>query len=242
MDGFNNSYVTGFFEGMATFGASGPNETTLTSAGEGDIFIAKYAEGNGIPDFDGDGVPDVEDNCLTVFNPEQTDTNGDGFGDDCVSTSASIARDATVVQGAIVKEGAAINSGATVEFGAVIGPFAVVGRRSTVAANAVVGAFAFLNQVSSVGEGAVIGTNAVLNQSVIVGDRAKVGDNSVVGKGSHIFEDAEVGCFADPTSFTPICAGPAFGAALGRDVVVEAGAVVLDGTIVPRGTTVMAAP
>ena len=43
MDGQGNSYVTGFFNDMATFGPGEPNETTLTSAGSGDIFVAKYA-------------------------------------------------------------------------------------------------------------------------------------------------------------------------------------------------------
>ena len=37
-----DSYVTGLFEGTATFGQGEPNETTLTHAGLGDIFVAKY--------------------------------------------------------------------------------------------------------------------------------------------------------------------------------------------------------
>ncbi|MFH1530613.1 MAG: thrombospondin type 3 repeat-containing protein [Pseudomonadota bacterium] len=35
------------------------------------------------PDDDDDGVDDVSDNCLEVPNLDQTDTDGDGFGDPC---------------------------------------------------------------------------------------------------------------------------------------------------------------
>lgn len=34
-------------------------------------------------DFDADGVPDRVDNCTTVFNPDQADTDRDGYGNRC---------------------------------------------------------------------------------------------------------------------------------------------------------------
>jgi hypothetical protein len=37
----------------------------------------------GQPDADGDGVPDSQDNCPTVANPDQSDTYGDSRGDAC---------------------------------------------------------------------------------------------------------------------------------------------------------------
>ena len=36
-----------------------------------------------LPDSDGDGIADSLDNCPTVSNPEQTDTDGDGQGNAC---------------------------------------------------------------------------------------------------------------------------------------------------------------
>ncbi len=42
-------------------------------------------EGCIVNDSDGDGVPDTNDNCPNVANPDQTDTDGDGTGDACES-------------------------------------------------------------------------------------------------------------------------------------------------------------
>ena len=42
IDSAGNSYVSGFFAGNATFGLGDLNQTTLTSAGSLDIFVAKY--------------------------------------------------------------------------------------------------------------------------------------------------------------------------------------------------------
>ena len=36
-----------------------------------------------LADTDGDGVPDVNDNCPGTSNPDQTDSNGNGVGDAC---------------------------------------------------------------------------------------------------------------------------------------------------------------
>jgi hypothetical protein len=42
----------------------------------------------GLPDTDGDGIPDPADDCPTVSDPEQGDADGDGVGDACQAGSA----------------------------------------------------------------------------------------------------------------------------------------------------------
>lgn len=39
-----------------------------------------------VPDVDADGIPYASDNCPTVANPAQTDTDNDALGDDCEAT------------------------------------------------------------------------------------------------------------------------------------------------------------
>jgi hypothetical protein len=40
-----------------------------------------------VPDSDGDGIPDDQDNCPTVSNPDQCDSNLNGIGDACETPS-----------------------------------------------------------------------------------------------------------------------------------------------------------
>lgn len=51
--------------------------------GDVDVGELLLALSEALDDDDGDGVPDASDNCATVFNPDQVDTDEDGLGDAC---------------------------------------------------------------------------------------------------------------------------------------------------------------
>ena len=45
--------------------------------------VCDYCSGGGSYDFDLDGICDEDDNCFDVSNPDQLDSDGDGYGNVC---------------------------------------------------------------------------------------------------------------------------------------------------------------
>ena len=76
----------------------------------------------GLPDADGDGVPDAADNCPHTPNPDQLDTDGDGAGDACDPCPG----DATCLPAVAPRFGGGGNQGAADAFLTYVDPIARV--------------------------------------------------------------------------------------------------------------------
>jgi hypothetical protein len=57
-----------------------------SSAEESQIINGMKLNGTKPDDIDLDSVPDESDNCPTISNPDQTDSNADGIGDICTGS------------------------------------------------------------------------------------------------------------------------------------------------------------
>jgi hypothetical protein len=76
VDGAGSAYVMGW-----TYSTDFPTTTPFDGSYNGmeDAFLTKLSPS----DQDNDGIADALDNCIDVFNPDQTDTDADALGDAC---------------------------------------------------------------------------------------------------------------------------------------------------------------
>ena len=179
-----------------------------------------------VVDSDNDGVEDGIDNCPTVFNPDQSDGNGDGFGDACVPPSVAVPPG--------VGAGAEIGKGTQFEAGVTIGNNADVGRNVqfkesvTAGDNLIAKKGVTLERSSSVGNDVEIGRFAKIEEFGFVGDRVSIGNYAVIKKNVVIESDVQVGRRAVIEDR----------AVVGEGSIIGNGAKILADTIVPPGTVI----
>jgi acetyltransferase-like isoleucine patch superfamily enzyme len=179
------------------------------------IFLAGSA-GVRKPDADGDGVTDQFDNCLTVPNPDQTDVNGDGFGDACVSPTVIIPPSSNFGSNPIIGSGTIINTGVSVGDDAEIGSNVTLNKSVTGGDDLTIGDGTKIDQGTTVGDDVTIGTNVIIGKNVVIGSGVVIGNNTTLGAGAIIGANAHVG----------------------SNVKVGTSAIVSAGATVPNGTSI----
>ena len=143
-------------------------------------------------DMDGDGESDGTDNCLTLYNPLQTDANDDGAGDACVPI------DVVIPPGA-VGENPTIGTGTTIADGSSIGDSADIGNDVTISKdseigdNADIGNDVTISQNSEIGDNADIGNDVTISQNSEIGDNADIGNDVTISQNSEIGDNADIG-------------------------------------------------
>ncbi|MGK0347982.1 MAG: UDP-3-O-[3-hydroxymyristoyl] glucosamine N-acyltransferase [Myxococcota bacterium] len=189
-------------------------------------------------DYDGDGADALIDNCPGTSNPDQADVNGDGFGDACVSVSASV--DGSVILG----RSATIASGATVASGVSLG------RGVSIGVDASIGQDVYLGEWSSVGARTTIGMTTVVQRSttiasdVVIGSDVQIGRSSSVGAGSTLSSGVTMGYANSVGVNSNLGADTVLGnlVSVGTDVVIAPNTVIARSTALADDVQVGVAP
>ena len=145
-----------------------------------------------ISDLDNDGVLDDDDNCPTVANPDQTDSDGDDNGDACVAPG-SIPSNATVGANPIIGDGSQLNKGIIIGDNLQIGEFVTVNKDVTAGDNLVVGDFSTINRGVEIGDDVDIGSNVSIGRNVLIQDGVTIDNDTIVNQGVHICLNATIG-------------------------------------------------
>jgi acetyltransferase-like isoleucine patch superfamily enzyme len=182
------------------------------------------ADGDGIcdagdtnlDDADGDGIEDLLDNCPSIANSDQADSNQDSFGDACVPTDTVIGNNVSIGSNPTIGLGTTIRRGTTIGDNVTLGTSVVIAKDSTLGDNVSVG------DQTKVKKGAKIGSNVSLGTNVTVGKNVQVAIDVQIGDGTLIRKNVVIGT----------------GTSIGENVLIRQGAAILPGSVVPDGTVV----
>ncbi len=150
-----------------------------------------------LTDAEFDGIIDERDNCPTEFNPDQVDSNGDGFGDACVDPSVMISSNVDVDRTVTVGADARFKKDVTVGANTSVGSNVYLKKGVNVGEDVNIGDGAKLNKDIEIGDAASIGPGVTMGRNVFVGPGSVIGANSVIGQDTVICGAAEIGPNSD---------------------------------------------
>lgn len=135
---------------------------------------------------DDDGVADIIDNCPTISNADQQDSNQDGFGDACVPPAMTIPEYADIHPTAVIGDGKMNLKHLVLESGVVLGDGITARAGVSVGKDTVIGDGVLLGKGVVIGSGVRIGNNVRLGRGVTIKDGAIIGDDRQIASGACI--------------------------------------------------------
>ena len=154
-----------------------PTEDSVGMIRNGAAYIVRL-EG----DTDADGRDDSIDNCPAIYNPNQLDSNGDGYGDACVDPSVTIPDDAHVDPSVIIGPGTVVKGGVIIAADVEIGSYVTINKNAYIGDGTTIGDNTLINKDVSIGSTITIGDDVVVNKNVSVEDYVQIGDRTIVGR------------------------------------------------------------
>jgi acetyltransferase-like isoleucine patch superfamily enzyme len=158
-------------------------------------------------DSDGDGMPNDVDNCPTIANPDQTDANGDGFGDTCVSPTVNMPPSADFGSNPIIGSGTVINQGVSVGDNAEIGSNVSLDKSVTGGDDLTISDGTKIDRDTKLGDSVSIGANVIIGKSVVIGSAVVIGNNTTIGAGSIVGSNAQIGSKVKVGASVTVAAG-----------------------------------
>lgn len=178
-------------------------------------------------DTDKDGVPNDVDNCPTIPNPDQIDTNNDELGDACVSPDVSIPATADIGTGTILGPGVEVSKGVSISDNSEIDENVTLDKDTSIGNNAVVGAGTNFDQNFMAGDNLTVGEGVVIDKNVIIGSYVTIGDYSNIGRDTVIGSNVLIGVI-----------GGGIGVMIEKNVTIGNHQEIADGETIPAETSI----
>jgi carbonic anhydrase/acetyltransferase-like protein (isoleucine patch superfamily) len=174
----------------------------------GDFATADTVDLDPVPQtLDDDGIADKIDNCPTIDNTDQLDSNQDGFGDACVSPKITIPEYAEIDSTVVIGSGKMKMKSSVLESGVVLGENITAESNVYVSKDTIIGNDVLLGKNAVIGSGVRIGNNVSLGDGVTIQDGAVIGNDSQIGSSVCISSSATVGSLVNIGSNNHVSTG-----------------------------------